>query len=250
MFNGIYDCGFKILSVSKLSWNDSHCKVAPRNVNALVYRVKGNGKFKFDDGTEIIACEGEVFYCPANIGYDVQYNDGEIMVFHFLADGIPRTPSVKKFAYPNRVKDLFYTAIEAWEEHKAGFYYKVISIFYDILSACCSENVIQTSVKIDYSSAVDYLRDHYLSQNISVTAICKDHFVSETAFRKYFGQVYGTSPVKYINEMRIREAEKLLLETDMKVEEIAYRCGFNDVKYFSRVFSKLRGCSPSEFRKY
>jgi len=249
MFGTIYDFGFKILSVTKLSWNDSFCKVAPRSVNALVYRVKGNGKFRFDDGTEITACEGEVFYCPAYVGYDVQYDDGEIVVFHFLAEGLPKVPSVKECAYPNRVKDLFNSAIDTWEEHRAGFYYKVVSIFFDILSVCCSESNTQTDTGIDYSKAVDYLRDNILLQNLSVSAVCKEHFISETGFRKYFRQVYGTSPVKYITEIRVREAEKMLLGTDLKVEEIAYNCGFNDAKYFSRVFSKLRGCSPSEFRK-
>lgn len=250
LFDNIYDFGLKILTVTKLSWNGACYRVQPRANAALVYRVKGNAHFKFNDGTEIATKEGEVFYCPPNIGYDVEYDDGEIIVFHFIADNLPSGPKTKALSYQNRVKDMFQNAVQVWEEHKTGYIYKVLSLFFDILSLCFTHKLSDNSFKKEYIIASDYVRENYLLSELSISTICSKFRISETGFRKYFSSVYGGSPVKYINEMRIREAERMLLGTDMKVEEIAYKCGFNDVKYFSRVFSKYRGCPPSEFRKY
>lgn len=250
MFANTYDFGIKIVTVTKLTWNSGCYKVAPRNNCALVYRIKGNAKFRFSNGTEIIARENEVFYCPAHVGYEVEYDDGEIIVFHFLAEGLPSVPSVKSFVYTNRIKDMFRCAVEVWEEHKTGYYYKALSAFFEILSVCSSETSVHSQFNKAYFSAAEFIRDNSLINELSISKVCRDYMISETGFRKYFGEIYGTSPIKYINEIRIRNAEKLLTGTQLRVEDIAYKCGFNDVKYFSRVFLKYRGCSPSEYRKY
>ncbi len=249
MFANTHDFGLKIITVTRLTWDGGLYKVAPRSSNALVFRIKGTASFRFNNSTEIITREGEVFFCPAHIGYDVEYDDGEIIVFHFFADGLPSVPSVKSFTYTSRIKDMFLNAVEVWEEHGKGFYYKALSIFFDILSVCSSETVAHYDFRKDYLYASDFLRDNALMSDLSVSEVCRKYMISETGFRRYFGELFGTSPIKYINEIRIREAEKLLIGTKMRVEDIAYRCGFNDVKYFSRVFSKYRGCPPSEFRK-
>jgi signal transduction histidine kinase/DNA-binding response OmpR family regulator len=58
----------------------------------------------------------------------------------------------------------------------------------------------------------------------------------------------GRSPSLFVRAIRLGEAKKLLENTDLNVSEIAYDCGFNDPKFFSRVFSKEFGQSPSKFR--
>ena len=59
---------------------------------------------------------------------------------------------------------------------------------------------------------------------------------------------YGTVPVDIISRMRIQAATELLTKTKLTISEVAYRTGFNDPKYFSRVYKKLTGMSPSEAR--
>lgn len=59
---------------------------------------------------------------------------------------------------------------------------------------------------------------------------------------------YGTVPVDIISRMRIQAATELLTKTRLTISEVAYRTGFNDPKYFSRVYKKLTGMSPSEAR--
>ena len=55
--------------------------------------------------------------------------------------------------------------------------------------------------------------------------------------------------MSFINTARIKEASLLLTNSDRTVTEIAYDCGYNDVKYFITTFKKVNGCSPSTFRK-
>lgn len=63
--------------------------------------------------------------------------------------------------------------------------------------------------------------------------------------RRETGKTLGT----LITEAKVHEAERLLLNSDMKISEIAYESGFSDVKYFMRCFSRLRGMTAGEFRR-
>lgn len=250
MFNSTSDFGIKISTVAKLSWKSSEHYVPPRSQYALVYRLKGTADFEFDNGMKLSTKDGEVLYCPAGMGYRVWYSDGEIIVFHFQAGGLPAVPSVKLLPNSRRVFGIFEEALIVWNDHRVGYYYKALSLFFEILSICSIDYYSKIEHKAEFDRACDYLKNSIFDSRISIGEICRNYEISESAFRRIFFEQYGISPVKYIAEVRIRKAERLLVSTDLTIEKIAYKCGFSDVKYFSRVFSKLRSCPPSMFRKY
>lgn len=66
---------------------------------------------------------------------------------------------------------------------------------------------------------------------------------------RVFRNMYGIPVTAQINRDRVKEARRLLMEADLNVNEIACRCGFKHPSYFRRVFKKLCGISPREFRK-
>ena len=68
--------------------------------------------------------------------------------------------------------------------------------------------------------------------------------------RKQFREAYGMPPVAYMNRLRMAEAKALLLTTQLPVGEVAARCGFDDVKYFTRLFSSLTNYTPLKYRKF
>jgi AraC-like DNA-binding protein len=70
-----------------------------------------------------------------------------------------------------------------------------------------------------------------------------------TYFSNLFTEHLGQSPVQYIHRRRIERARRQLLQTDRAVHEIAASVGFEDPFYFSRLFKRLVGYSPSDFRK-
>ena len=73
-------------------------------------------------------------------------------------------------------------------------------------------------------------------------------FMQTTYFIRQFKKAYGLPPLAYLNRMRIFRAMGLLSGTELPVEEIAKRVGFEDASYFARVFKKTAGISPSRYR--
>ena len=73
--------------------------------------------------------------------------------------------------------------------------------------------------------------------------------MSPKSFCRFFKANTGKTLVEYVNELRIGEACRQLLETDLPVSEIALECGFNNLSNFNRRFLQLKGVSPREFRR-
>jgi transcriptional regulator GlxA family with amidase domain len=64
-----------------------------------------------------------------------------------------------------------------------------------------------------------------------------------------FKRRFGVSPQKYILELRISTAKELLTSTDLPIKEIGSACGYADPHFFSRIFCKSCGVSPTEYRR-
>ncbi|CAI6087388.1 AraC family transcriptional regulator [Cohnella sp. JJ-181] len=83
----------------------------------------------------------------------------------------------------------------------------------------------------------------------SAERIARELKVSEDYAAKLFRQVAGMPPGRMIQSIRLREARRLLRETDWSVETVGARIGYPDLHYFSRVFTAGEGISPREYRK-
>jgi AraC-like DNA-binding protein len=73
--------------------------------------------------------------------------------------------------------------------------------------------------------------------------------VSENYLTHIFGRELGLSPWQYLNRYRIKQAQELLHRTSDSITAVALQVGFNDPAYFSRVFRKQVGLSPSAYRE-
>lgn len=93
-----------------------------------------------------------------------------------------------------------------------------------------------------------YVEEH-ISDNITIETITDIIHITPNYFSSIFKRVTGESFIYYVNKQKIQKSEALLKETNMPVSEIAEKCGFSDVKYFSRVFKKYTDMTPSEYRK-
>ncbi|MCG8326876.1 MAG: ATP-binding protein [Chitinophagales bacterium] len=92
------------------------------------------------------------------------------------------------------------------------------------------------------------IHDNIANPTFAVQEFCKALGMSYPVVYRKLSALTGRSPALYIREIRLNHAKGLLQSTDFTVSEIAYDCGFNDPKFFSRVFSKEFGQSPSVFR--
>ena len=73
--------------------------------------------------------------------------------------------------------------------------------------------------------------------------------ISDKYFQQLFKSAYGMTPIDFLTRKRLQKARQLLVETDAPIGDIAQRCGFSSLYYFSRVFKASQGQSPSEYRK-
>lgn len=94
--------------------------------------------------------------------------------------------------------------------------------------------------------AQNYISEH-LTENISLSEVAEKAGVSTAYLSTLFTQHLGCGFVDYLNKMRIQYATCYMQDGGMKIYEIAYKVGFRDEKYFSRVFKKVMGQSPSEY---
>jgi len=88
-----------------------------------------------------------------------------------------------------------------------------------------------------------------LKHDIKLSEIAERFGTSETGLCTTFKRNTGKSPLDYFTSLRMQEAARLLLETDMLIYEVALELGYEDQYYFSRVFKKIIGESPRNYRK-
>ena len=88
-----------------------------------------------------------------------------------------------------------------------------------------------------------------LSEEISTSQIAKKVRVSEYYLMHLFKKQTGISIGEYKKALKMASAKLLLIESDKKVEEIAFECGFFDANYFSRAFKQAEKLSPLQYRK-
>jgi len=97
-------------------------------------------------------------------------------------------------------------------------------------------------------SMILYIERNY-GEDISLTDICSAAAVSKTEGLRTFRRIVNTTPMQYLQNLRIRKAEELLTDTDTRITEIASVCGFRDLSYFTKTFRAKTGMTPSEYRK-
>jgi AraC-like DNA-binding protein len=97
--------------------------------------------------------------------------------------------------------------------------------------------------------AVQYLTQHH-AQEITVPGLAQVLQISESHLAHQFSARMGTSPMRYLQTVRIERAGRLLLTTDLPVAAIAARVGFSDPAYFTRMFKRMTGHAPLVYRKH
>ena len=96
-------------------------------------------------------------------------------------------------------------------------------------------------------TTLDYLRQNYQKQ-LSLDDLAAQVFLSKDYFARLFRETTGMPISALLQQIRIDEACKLLAGTDTKIDDIAGECGFNDIQYFYRIFKKVTGMTPRQYR--
>ena len=98
-------------------------------------------------------------------------------------------------------------------------------------------------------TAVDFIESHYMEEEISLNTVANVANVSANHFSALFSQNMGQTFIEYLTSLRMNKAKELLRCTGMRSSEIAGEVGYKDAHYFSYLFKKTQGMTPSEYRK-
>ncbi len=109
-------------------------------------------------------------------------------------------------------------------------------------------NTSRTVLSPEIAQAVDYIQTNY-SRKISLTSVSDHVGLSSSYLCRIFKEETGLSMNTYINNLRMSKAGELLSDKDSYIKEVAISVGFEDQLYFSRLFKRYYGVTPSEYRK-
>ena len=257
----VTSCGtYRLYSLAKLpTW-----RPRGRLDFQLIYVASGKAHFYLDNKDHIVTAGHMVIYRPKEPQKYEYYGDDQTEVYwvHFTGSNV--TNILRSYGI-TKDKKIFYCG--------SALQYQSLfrSMIYEL--QMCKENYEEmlemdlrqifillhrffaTSLKTDNARVVEeidkatlYFNEHY-SEDISIDEYAQNNHVSVSWFIRNFKQCTGSTPMQYILSQRIYNAEILLRENIYNVTEIAQIVGYDNPLYFSRIFKKIKGVSPSESKK-
>ncbi len=243
--------------------------------------IKGQGKFLFGS-KEYSVKEGDVFIVD-NFENHVAIADFETNIYFlfviFLPDLIAAPGSrmldyeyLSPFWYDSKnfcnkidrssataktVAPIIYELRSIWDNKPVGYKHlvdanlkRILSILinhYEISNNSQSFTKIHSHIKIQ--PALNYINQHF-TENITLEDAAETIHMSESRFRHLFKEITNIGFKEYINYLRINEAKKLLLGTELGLNEIVEKVGFSGAYQFYKKFFIHVSMTPNEYRKY
>jgi AraC-like DNA-binding protein len=126
---------------------------------------------------------------------------------------------------------------------------RLLSIFAEHLTMVSNQVVVQqqTAEPPVITRAKQFIQEHQ-SEDLSLGQVAKAVNTSTFYFCKMFKKATGVNFTDYLSRIRIEKAKNLLLNPNLRISEIAYEVGFQSLTHFNRVFKKIVGQSPTEYR--
>lgn len=222
---------------------------------SVVQSVYGSYSISLDNGEKFETGEGGVFIAPSKVTQHINENpgtdgtmtaqwvflDAEVNKLGKL-DELFSFPVILPPRYNQRIFELISSARGADVFSKRlPFISEIITVLLEVATPIKERSELSHKVH-------DFMEANF-GRNISAEELCGLMGCSRSAMYQRFKELTGSSPSKYINGLRIRQSQSLLIKTDMSVAEIASAVGINDQFYFSRLFRLMTGTSATEYRK-
>lgn len=111
-----------------------------------------------------------------------------------------------------------------------------------------NENSPHFSGKRNLREIKDYIDLHY-NQKITLGELSQRFFINKFYLTRLFKEQFGVSVTHYLLQVRTTQAKQLLRFSDLSIQEVGAECGMYDANYFSRMFKKVEGVTPGEYRR-
>lgn len=158
---------------------------------------------------------------------------------------------------PETIKQIAPQLIAITQKHGFDSVLDLMSILHDLSisrnARILSDLSFNNTETISYNSRRIETAMHYLNSNfdkqVTLAEAARLAAMSEVAFSRFFKARTGKTFVDTLTEIRLGHASRMLIETTQGVTEVAYKCGFNNISNFNRLFKKKKHCTPKEFRE-
>ncbi len=224
----------------------------------LLHVTKGALTVRFPDG-ECRAAAGDTVIFPPKYKYSYRYEgDGDGISYlwsHFTGShaefylsrlGFFPLPSLRVSHSDAHVGSLFRSMFDIYLREDSFREHDLAALLLQILSHLAQ--AASNSSKAPLMRSVAYINSSYTEQ-IPIPRLAAMENLSNSRYHVVFKQVTGKSPSEYITGLRMLHACELLSGTDMPVKQIGILVGYSDSHFFSKIFKKNLGVSPTEYRK-
>ena len=133
-------------------------------------------------------------------------------------------------------------------EHLSGLLTKIMEHSWNPESEQPTSIKRGDSMRFSLNDVRAYLDDHF-KEGVSLEELSENFYINKYHLARIFKKYYGDTILNYIIKLRITASKELLRFTSYSIDAISEQCGFEDANYFSRVFKKIEGISPSEYRR-
>ncbi len=228
----------------------------------LIYVASGKAHFTVEGQLHSLPSGNMVIYRPGQPQDYVYYGEDhpEIYWVHFTgseAENILRHYELCEGVFYSGNSEvyakLFQQIIRELKTCGIGFEELLAMYLKQILvqvrrSRAASRIVIEPKLQAQMEQAIQDFHEHYM-EPVCIADYAKSSGMSVSWFLRCFKQYTKQSPMQYITALRINNAVNLLENTSYNVSEIAAMVGYENPLYFSRIFHKIKGVSPSRYRK-
>lgn len=237
----------------------------PINQYVFIYCVEGAGRYRVGGNTYEVAAN-QYFILPAGEPHVYEAdaeNPWTIYWIHFKGRLAPYYignnvgPMEIRPQAHSRISDRIQMFEEIFSTLSDGYsndnLHYASAIFHGFLGSLCYIQQYRKANNnaVDEANIVD-VAIHYMKENIekhlALQTISDYIGYSPSHFSALFKKQTGHAPLTYLNLLKIQQACLLLDETDMKINQICHKIGIDDSYYFSRLFSKIMGMSPRDYR--
>ncbi|MCX7711771.1 MAG: AraC family transcriptional regulator [Clostridia bacterium] len=244
------------------------------NAVELIYVSEGCSRITVN-GVEYLLENTEILVIPSGEIHDI-HSIGKQFFIQFdisMLDGFGGIHNIKPFLTQAKkistkddkylhkaIENKIFEMVHEYEKKEFAYALSLNARVYDILvllsrslvEKISFESLNNSSKRVfgleKINSAFKYIEEHYQDE-ITLKDISSAVGFSEYHFSRLFKEITEKNFHHYLNEFRIKKAEKLLMNSSLTIAQIAHEVGFNSFVTFNRMFKKVKGCSPTFYKK-
>ena len=227
--------------------------IRSRATHCLVFFLNGTSEYCYEN-KKIKAEANTLLYLPKGQEYQINRDEyAECIYVNFITlNDVKYDIFAKIYSNSAQLKELFVYMHNVFNTKAVGYEASIMSTLYKIISFIQANNnstYLPNSHYQKIAESVEYLKANFFDENITISQLAKMCGVSTRYYTKVFGVFFMCSPKKYIMDLKIDMAKKMLISTKYPIYEISETCGFSDVYYFCKTFKKATSMTPTEYRK-